>query len=473
MADSTPARTKRVDAPAAPRLSSEILDRQPPCDLDAERAVLGSILLDPRCVDDVALALRPDDFYSDRHQKLYRHLIDMNDDGVQVDSTLLVDRLRKAGDFEAVGGAVAIAQLVSDVPHAAHAAYYANIVSEKSTQRALIYASSEILRDAYEAQIESRSLLGAAEEKIFSILERRGTGEITEFRESLVEVMLRIDEAMKTGKAIRGLETHFHDLDDLTGGFQPAELIILAARPSMGKTALACNIAEHVAVDSNVGTLFVSLEMDKLEVTNRLLYSRAGVNGHKLRDNSISEAERAELVRTSTTMHSAPLFIDDTPSRSMMEIAAIARRLKRKNNLGLIIIDYLQLIEPDNSRDPRQEQVAKIARRLKILARELHVPVLCLAQLNRQAEATKDNRPRLSHLRESGAIEQDADSVLFIHREEVYHSPEEVEARELAGKAVVIVAKNRNGPVGDVNLAWRSSVTRFESIAMNHQVDPF
>ncbi len=473
MADSGTSRSSRVDQPAKPRLTADIVGRQPPCDMDSERAVLGSILLDPRCCDEVALKLRPEDFYSDRHQKLYRHLIDMNDDGVHIDTTLLVDRLRKTGDFEAVGGALAIAELVGDVPHAANVGYYANIVSEISMKRALIYASGEILQNAHEAQVESRELLSSAEEKIFSILERRGTGEVTVLRDALVEVMLRIDEAMKTGKAIRGLETHFADLDDLTGGFQPAQLIILAARPSMGKTALACNIAEHVAVDSNVGTLFVSLEMDSLEVTNRLLYSRAGINGHKLRDNSISEAERAELVRTSTTMHAAPLVIDDTPSRSMVEIAAIARRLKRKDDLGLIIVDYLQLIEPDNSRDPRQEQVAKIARRLKILARELHVPVLCLAQLNRQAEATKDNRPRLSHLRESGAIEQDADSVLFIHREEVYHSPDEVEARELAGKAVVIVAKNRNGPVGDVNLVWRSDVTRFESLAMSHQVDPF
>ncbi len=473
MADSTTSRTNRIDSPSKPQLSAEILDRQPPCDLEAERAVLGSILLDPRCCDEVALALRPDDFYSDRHQKLFRHLIEMNDDGVQVDGTILVDRLRKAGDFEAVGGTVAIAQLVGEVPHAAHVKYYASIVNEKATQRALIYASTEILRDAYEARIESRNLLGEAEERIFSILERKGTGEVTELRDALVEVMLRIDEAMKTGKAIRGLETNFPDLDDLTGGFQPAELIILAGRPSMGKTALACNISEHVALDANVGTLFVSLEMDKLEVANRLLYSRAGINGHKLRDNTITEAERGELVRTSTMMHSAPLFIDDTPSRSMIEIAAIARRLKRKDQLGLIIIDYLQLIEPDNSRDQRQEQVARIARRLKILARELHVPVLCLAQLNRQAEATKDNRPRLSHLRESGAIEQDADVVLFVHREEVYHSPEEIEARELSGKAVIIVGKNRNGPTGEINLTWRSEVTRFESTAMTHQVDPF
>jgi replicative DNA helicase len=232
----------------------------------------------------------------------------------------------------------------------------------------------------------------------------------------------------------------------------------------MGKTALALNIAEHASLSQNVGTLFVSLEMSSVELADRLLCSLAKVNGMRLRNGSISNDDRRRLVEKAAEMSQAPLFVDDTPSRTMTEIAAAARRLKRRNNLGLVVIDYLQLIEPDNSRDPRQEQVAKIARRLKGLARELKVPVMCLAQLNRQAEATRDNKPRMSHLRESGAIEQDADVVMFVHREEYYCTNEEDRAK-VAGEAELIVAKQRNGPTGDVKLSWLKDFTRFTDSA--------
>jgi replicative DNA helicase len=256
-----------------------------------------------------------------------------------------------------------------------------------------------------------------------------------------------------------GIETGFKDLDSLTGGLHNSELVILAARPSMGKTALALNMAEYVAIELNITVLFVSLEMSSLELADRLLCSRARVDSHRLRNGTISNDDRRKLVERAGEISQAPLFVDDTPSRNMTEIAATARRLKRKNELGLIVIDYLQLIDPDNLRDQRQEQVARIARRLKGLARELEVPVLCLAQLNRQAEVAKENRPRLSHLRESGAIEQDADTVMLLHR------PDRYEPGQHEGIIEIIVAKQRNGPTGDIKLAWLSKFTRFEDLA--------
>jgi len=253
----------------------------------------------------------------------------------------------------------------------------------------------------------------------------------------------------------------FADLDSKTAGLHNSELVILAARPSMGKTALAMNVAENVALGQNSPTLFVSLEMSSLELADRLLCSVARVNGHRLRNGTISQDDRLRLVEKSATLSQAPLFVDDAPSRTVTEIAAAARRIKRRQGgLGLIVIDYLQLIEPDNPRDPRQEQVAKIARRLKGLAREMAVPVMCLAQLNRQTEMGKENIPRLSHLRESGAIEQDADVVLFVHREEYYHRGED--QKPYAGQAQIICAKQRNGPVGEIDLEWLRDFTRFQ-----------
>jgi replicative DNA helicase len=275
--------------------------------------------------------------------------------------------------------------------------------------------------------------------------------------------MVRMDARMKHEHAIGGVETGFTDLDTLCGGLHNSELIILAARPSMGKTAFAMNIAEHVAIGQRRPVLFVSLEMACLELADRLLCSSAQVNGHRLRNGTISQEDRRRLVQKSSEIGTAPLYIDDTPGRTLTEIAAVARRLKRKQELSLVVIDYLQLIEPDNPRDPRQEQVARIARRLKMMSRELDIPVLCLAQLNRQAEASRDNRPRLNHLRESGAIEQDADVVMFVHREEYYQSNDEDRER-VKGQAEIIVAKQRNGPTDDVKLLWQQDYTRFVNL---------
>ena len=455
---------QRIDERLATRGGPDLLDRLPPQNLEAEQGVLGSLLLDPELCDEVAILLRPADFYSPAHQTLYGHLLAMHNDGRRIDVTLLVERLNKHGDLETIGGLAYLGEVADSVPTAANAVYYGQIVRDKATLRALIHASTEILRDAYDQSLESREMLARAEEKVFRILEEQGTGDLAPLVDVLHEALTRIDQRLEKGGGVGGMPTGFLDIDGMTGGLHEGELVILAARPSMGKTALATNIADHVAIEGGRTTLFVSLEMSRLELAERMLCAHGRINGHKLRNGFISPTDRTKLVASSAAMSTAPLFIDDTPSRTMTEIAATARRLKRREELSMVVIDYLQLIEPDNPRDPRQEQVAKIARRLKALARELKVPVLCLAQLNRQAEVSKDNRPRLNHLRESGAIEQDADVVMFVHRDEYYCTNDEDRAR-VAGQADIIIAKQRNGPTGDVKLAWLQDYTRFENLA--------
>jgi len=447
------------------RTSGNIIpdSRTRPSNMDAERAILGSILLKPNVCDDVALVVRPEDFCDESYQILYRHLLAMHDAGKRIDMTLVLERLRTAGDLERIGGVNSLTEVLESVPHAAHATHYADIVRDKAMLRSLIDAGSDILREAYDAFDEPRQLVSRAEERIFSILERRTNTEAKGISDVLQEALSRMDARMKNEHALGGVETGFTELDSLCGGLHNSELSILAARPSMGKTAIAMNIAEHVSMNLKMPVLFVSLEMACLELADRLLCSSARVNGHRLRNGTISQEDRRRLVQKSSEISSAPLFIDDAPGRTLTEIAAVARRLKRKQGLSLIVIDYLQLIEPDNPRDPRQEQVARIARRLKMMSRELDIPVLCLAQLNRQAEASRDNRPRLNHLRESGAIEQDADVVFFVHREEYYQTNDEDRERT-KGQAEIIIAKQRNGPVGDIKLLWQSDFTRFVNL---------
>ncbi|NOZ40455.1 MAG: replicative DNA helicase [Planctomycetes bacterium] len=453
--DQNPAQRKRSSR-------SSPIERQLPRNLEAEKSVLGSILLLPEVFDEVALILRPHDFYDTANRILFEHLLQMHDGGQQLDHVLLIDRLRSADQYESIGGGAYIAELGGIVPTAAHAEYYAKIVADKAVLRSLIHAGTDILHDAYDPTADTREMLSKAEEKVFGILESRGTGELSKIGDVLHDSLVRLDARMDQDHAAGGIETGFEDLDQMTGGLQKSELIILAARPSMGKTAFAMNIAEHAAMQGNHTVLFVSLEMSAIELGDRLLCSVAEVNGQRLRNGTITGDERRKLVQTAAEISQAPLFIDDSPSRTMTEISANARRLKRRDGLGLIVIDYLQLIDPDNPRDPRQEQVAKIARRLKGLARELEVPVLCLAQLNRQVEATRDNKPQLSNLRESGAIEQDADVVMFVHREEYFQTNEE-DREQFRGQADLLIRKQRNGPTGDVKLAWIHDFTRFRS----------
>ncbi|MEM6468769.1 MAG: replicative DNA helicase [Planctomycetota bacterium] len=446
--------------------AAEILQRQPPFDLEAEMGVLGSILILPEVCDDTA-SLRSEDFYDDANRVLYGHLREMYDSGEKIDVTLLVSRLKTSGDFEKTGGAPYLAKLSGAVPNAAHAVYYAGIVSQKAVLRHLINASTEVLRDAYEQSTDPRELCAQAEQKIFSIMDGRSSNSLHSMNDVLHAAMDRM-EARLRGEVTEGtVETGLTDYDTMTGGLHNGELIILAARPSMGKTALAMNVAEHAAIVGQQPVLFVSLEMSGIELADRMLCSLARVNGHRLRNGTISSDDQTRLINKANEISTAPFFVDDSPSRTVSEIAAAARRIRRRQGgLGLIVIDYLQLIEPDNSRDPRQEQVAKIARRLKGMARELEVPMLCLSQLNRQAEDSKDHKPKLSHLRESGAIEQDADVVMFVHREEYYHRGED--RAQYAGQAEIIIAKQRNGPVGEVQLTWESDFTRFSNRAPEH-----
>ena len=448
-------------------LDSRALDRLPPQNLEAEKSVLGCLLLNPMLCDDVLMILKAEDFYSDANARLFAQMVAMHNDGLKIDTTLLVERLKTSGELDVIGGLAYLGEIAQSVAVPAHAEHYAEIVRDKSTLRGLIHASTEIIRDAYDSTRDPVELMGQAEQKIFSIHDMRGGGVVTGIHDVLMEAFELIDRRIEHGGAT-GTPTGLHDLDNLTGGLHDSEFVILAARPSMGKTALALNIAENVVIDANIPTLFVSLEMARHELAQRLLSSQGRIDGTKFRSGIMSKDDRQKLVEASAKLSKVPLFIDDSPTRSMSEIAASARRIKRKHGLGLLVIDYLQLVHPENPRDPRQEQVAKIARRLKGLARELSIPVLCLAQLNRQVDAGtgKDShRPRLSHLRESGAIEQDADVVMFIHREEVYHSKEDAQQDGSTGQADLFIAKQRNGPTGDVKLAWLHHFTRFENLA--------
>ncbi len=448
----------------SPAEAAAMLDRPLPYDREAEVGVLGSMMLLPDVIDDVVLLLRSPEFYDEAHQKVFTHLVEMHEEGKKVDLTLLIDRLKANGDFEKVGGAAYLGKLINAVPNAAHASYYAEIVRNKATYRAMIQAGTEILRDAYYEAQPAKELLSQAEQRIFSILDDRSQHAFKPLKDLLHDSLNRIDARQAGTHAAGGCESGFDRLDEQTSGLHDGELIVLAARPSMGKTAFALNVAANVAIRQQVPTLFVSLEMSAIELTDRLLCAEARVNSHRMRAGTLSVDDQKALIEVANKISSSPFFVDDAPARTVTEIAAGARRIQRREGrLGLIVLDYLQLLEPDNPRDPRQEQVSRMTRRLKGLAREMKVPIVCLAQLNRQTEASKDNIPRLSHLRESGAIEQDADVVMFVHREEYYQHGEA--KKDFEGKAQIIVAKQRNGPVGDIDLAWFKEFTRFDNLA--------
>jgi replicative DNA helicase len=435
-------------------------DRLPPQNLEAEQGVLGSILLDNDVLHEVVGFLNADDFYRDSHQLVFRAIRDLYDLGKAVDAITLADELTRREQYKGIGGDEFLAQISNSVPHSANAKYYAQIVRQKAIGRQLIETANEILRDGYSNSFTAEELLEAAERRIFGIAEDQTKGDTVELKDVLSSAMDRIALRSESTHPITGLATGFFDLDDMTGGFQPEQLIILAARPSMGKTALALNICDHAAVDLKTPALLVSLEMGELELGERLLCSRSKVDGHKLRTGkNMGGREMMHLGKAYEELRSSPIFIDDTPARNMLQITANARRLKLRQNLGLIVVDYIQLIDSEESRDSRQEQIAKISRRLKTLARELHLPVIALSQLNRAVESREDRRPRMADLRESGAIEQDADLVLLLHRPEYY------DANEQPGIAELIIAKNRNGATGSIKLTFLRNTTRFENLA--------
>lgn len=429
----------------------------PPQNIEAEKGVLGSIMLLNEAVDDVSEVIRADHFYSDAHQKIFAAVRSLYDNNVRaIDSVTLANELERKDELEEIGGVAYLAEILEAVPHAAHAKYYANIVREKWIQRQLISSCTEILAESYELQTDIDELLQGAERRIFSIVENEDASANIFIGDILLEAFDRIEERMSQEGDVSGLSSGFTDLDAHTTGFQPTELVILAARPSMGKTALVCNIAEGIARHENKGVLLFSLEQSNAELVERFLAITARVNGHDLRAGNLTREQRDQLMEASDELSRMPIYIDDKPGRTMGQVAALARRLHRKSGLGIIIIDYLQLIEPDDKSAPREQQIAGISRRLKFLAKELKVPVIALAQLNRGVELREDKRPRLADLRESGSIEQDADMVMFLHRPDAY-DPE-----DRPGEAEVVIAKHRSGPTGIVKLTWRKEFMRFD-----------
>jgi replicative DNA helicase len=443
-------------------MSSEA-DRLPPQSREAERSVLGSMLRDNAVIGDVVQILSQDGsyFYEDAHQKIYRAVLHLYDQGKPTDLVILSDELKQRGQLEDVGSWAYLAELWDASPTAANAEYYARIVRDRALVRNLIHAGTEILRDAYDQAQPADELLGMAERRILEVAQMGITGETFTLQQALAEAYDRID-SRHTGEqmAISGLPTGFTDLDEITAGLQNSEMILVAARPSVGKTAFALGMVRNIAVDMGHPVFFVSLEQSRIELAERLLCCQARVDSHRLRRGTLSSDDMTRLIEAGGVLRNAKLFIDDTPGQSMLRIAANARRLLLRQHIRVVVIDYLQLIEPDNRRDPRQEQVAQISRRLKFLARELRIPVIALAQVNRSSEERQDHRPRLADLRESGSLEQDADTVILLHR------PDRYEPGQQEGLVEVIIGKQRNGPTGEINLAYIKQFMRFENYAV-------
>jgi replicative DNA helicase len=441
------------------------VERLPPHSREAERSVLGSMLRDNGVIGDVVQIVRAENFYADAHQKIYQTVVSLYDRGHPVDLVTLAELLKEQKQIEDVGGYAYLGELWDAAPTAANAEYYARIVRDKALVRHLIHAGTEILRDAYDQGMPADELLETAERKILDIAQMGIVGQTITLQDAIREAYDRIDTRTQGDHhSISGLPTGLVDLDEKTAGLQNSELIIIAARPSVGKTSLALCVARHVAVEEGQPVFFVSLEQSRIELAERLLSNQARVDSFKLRKGNLSSEDMRRLIEAGDRLRQAKLFLDDSPGQSMLRIAANARRLKLRHNIKLVVIDYLQLIEPDNRRDNRQEQVAGISRRLKFLAKELQIPVVALAQLNRSPEDRQGGKPRLSDLRESGSLEQDADTVMLLHRPEMY------EPGQHEGTVEIIIGKQRNGPTGEITVTYLKQYMRFENFAV---AEPF
>jgi len=457
-------RRRRRDERRAPADLPKLFDRLPPNAIEAEAAVLGSMLHDWRVCGEVLQVIKSaDDFYLGKHAAIYGVLIELYDQTQSIDMVQLNQRLADKQMLEQIGGLDYLVELMEAVPSAASAEHYAHIVRDKAVLRGLIDASSHIIQDAYTADLPAQELLEIAEKQIFDIAQFGNTDQAADLKDLLQETFDRLEA--EDGRMVTGVETGFFELDEMTNGLQPGEMIIVAARPSMGKTALALNIAEHMGATAKVPVAVFSLEMSKQQLAQRLLCSRSGVDSHKLRRNMLSRDDFAKLSLTVGELSEAPIFIDDTPGLSLLALRAKSRRLKARHDVKAIFIDYLQLMSAPGSEN-RQQEVSNISRGIKALARELEVPVVCLSQLNRAAEQREGHRPRMSDLRESGSIEQDADVVMMLHREDYYHRGEDDYVDN--NQAEVILTKQRNGPTGTVKLAFHGSTTRFNNLASGH-----
>lgn len=435
-----------------------IVDRLPPQSLEAEQAVLGAIILEGESITRAIEILSPDDFYREAHRKIYTAMLELFDKNEPIDFITLTEHLKDKGELEEVGGLSYLSNLATVVPTSANIRYHAKLVREKALLRSLIRACTEIVTKVYEEPEDAEEMLDYAEKLIFDISERRTNTNFFQMKD-VVKQTFKIIESMYEKKAvITGVPSGFRDLDELTSGFQPGDLIIIGGRPGMGKTAFSLNIAQHVGVELGEPVAFFSLEMSKEQIAMRLLSSLAMVNASALRKGFISRRDWERLTDSAVRLSEAPIYIDDSSQLSVLEIRAKARRLKlEKGKLSLIIIDYLQLMKSRGSYDRREQEISEISRSLKAMAKELKVPVIALSQLNRSVEKTTDRRPTLANLRESGAIEQDADVIIFLYRDEIYNKKNPANK----GKAEVIVAKQRNGPTDTVYLTFLSEYTRF------------
>jgi len=442
----------------------DTLQRVPPQNIEAEQSVLGSMLLEKEAILSASEILKGEDFYKESHKKIFEVIIDLYDKNEPVDLITVSEELRKRNALEEIGGITYITALANSVPTAANVAYHAKIVKDKSIMRKLIHVSTKLVSMGYEEGRDVEEVLDEAERMIFEIAQRRSMEGFASIRDVVIETFDMIEQLYKNKGRMTGVPTGFLDLDEMTSGFQPSDLIIIAARPSMGKTSFALNIAQYAAIREKVPVAIFSLEMSKEQLVQRMLCAEAHIDSHKLRTGNLDEDDWPKLARAMGPLSEAPIFIDDTPGINIMEMRAKARRLKAEKGLGLILIDYLQLMQGRGNSENRQQEISEISRSLKALARELRVPVVALSQLSRAPEMRQDHRPILSDLRESGSQEQDSDLVAFLYRDEYYHP--DTDKKNIAE---VIIAKQRNGPTGVIELVWLDKYTKFANKAKYYE----
>ncbi len=433
-------------------------EKLPPQNIEAEVAVLGSMLIEEEAISQAIEVLTVDHFYKDEHKKIFQGMINLFNENKAIDLVTLTERLNHDGALNDAGGPSYLAYLTTAVPTAANVMYYARIVKEKFIVRHLISNATQIVTDCYDVTEDVEGLLDRAEKAIFDIASKKFSGGVVPIKEIVRNQIEIIDRLYQRKEHVTGIPTGYHAFDSLTAGLQPSDLIILAARPSMGKSALMTCIAEHVGMIAKQPVAIFSLEMSKEQLIQRMLCSRARVDAHKVRTGFLAQADWPALTSAAAKLSEAPIYIDDTAGLSVIELKAKARRLKSQFGIKIIFVDYLQLMQASQAGESRQQEISEISRSLKGLARELNVPVIAVSQLSRAVESRTDHRPQLSDLRESGAIEQDADVVVLILREEYYNPTE-----ENRGKAEVIIAKQRNGPVDSVFLSFVREYTRFEN----------
>ena len=442
-----------------PTMEETVLKRILPHSVEAEQSVIGSMIMDREAIVVASEIITGEDFYNKQYGILFETMVEINEEGRPVDLVTLQDRLKEKDVPPEVSSLEFVRDLITAVPTSANIKYYANIVAEKATLRKLIRLNEEIANTCYAGKENLEVILEETEKKIFEVVQKRNTGEFVPIRQVVMNAMDKIEKASKNKGAVTGIPTGFVDLDYRTAGMQPSDLVLIAARPSMGKTAFVLNIAEHVAFRQNKTVAIFSLEMSKEQLVNRLFSLESKVDSQHIRTGQLSDQEWEKLIESAGVIGRSNLIIDDTPGISIAELRSKCRKYKLEHNLSMIIIDYLQLMSGSGRSDSRQQEISDISRSLKAVARELSVPVLALSQLSRAVEQRPDHRPMLSDLRESGAIEQDADVVMFIYRDDYYNH--DTERKDIAE---IIIAKQRNGPIGTVELAWLPNYTKFANL---------